>query len=119
MAQFLADIAGLLAVFAIAGGLVVLHRARAEAPAALYRAAGLVLIVGGLGVGLCTTYYWLQYRSHGEFATAYMPMPANMMMPDSMSPGMMGQGMMGRRPMGMDADTLHHPAMQPAAADSQ
>ncbi len=40
MAQFTADIAGMLELFAIATGLVLLHRAGKEAPAKLLKAAG-------------------------------------------------------------------------------
>lgn len=54
MAQFTADIAGMLEIFAIAAGLVLLHRASKEAPANLLKAAGWVLVVGGVVVGACT-----------------------------------------------------------------
>jgi len=47
MTQFIADIAGMLEVFAIAAALVLLHKASKEAPAKLLKAAGLVLVVGG------------------------------------------------------------------------
>lgn len=66
MTQFLADIAGMLEVFAVAGGLVLLHRARKES-AGLLKAAGLVLVVGGVAVGLCTSYYWFKYQANGDF----------------------------------------------------
>jgi len=93
MPQFLADIAGMLEIFAIAAGLVLLHRARSEAASGLLRAAGAVLVVGGLAVGLCTTWYWFTYRARGEFATAHMMSPS-MMMPMMDSTGrMMGPGM--------------------------
>lgn len=88
MAQFLADIAGILEIGAIAAGLVLLYRARADAAAGLLRAAGVVLIVGGVAVGACTTWYWFSYRARGEFATAHM-MPAGMMMPMGDSGSMM------------------------------
>jgi hypothetical protein len=101
MAQFTADIAGMLELFAIAAGLVLLHRARKEAPAKLLNAAGWVLIAGGIGVGACTTYYWFKYRSHGELDTVHMGYPGMMRAPRSgIDPGMMGPGM-GSMPHGM------------------
>ena len=93
MAQFLADIAGMLEIGAIAAGLVLLYRARSDAAAGLLRAAGVVLIVGGVAVGACTTWYWFSYRARGEFATAHMMPAGMMMMPMTDSGYMMGPGM--------------------------
>jgi len=93
MAQFLADIAGMLEISAIAAGLVLLYRARADAAAGLVRAAGLVLVVGGIAVGLCTTYYWFSYRGRGEFATAHMMYPGTMLPMMDSTGRMMGPGM--------------------------
>lgn len=93
MAQFLADIAGLLEIFAVAAGLVLLHRASREAPAKLLKAAGWVLVAGGIAVGLCTTYYWFKYQSRGEFDSTHMGSPGMMYGPRTgMGPGMMGSG---------------------------
>jgi hypothetical protein len=92
MAQFLADIAGMLEVFAIATGLVLLHRASKEAPAKLLKAAGWVLVVGGVSVGLCTSYYWFKYQSQGGFETTHMGYSETMHGSD------MGSGMMRGRP---------------------
>lgn len=72
MAQFLADIAGMLEIFAIAGGLLLLHRAAKEAPAKLLKAAGWVLLVGGVLSGICTSYYWFRYQGRGEFHSSHM-----------------------------------------------
>lgn len=65
MTQFLGDIAGMLEIFAIAAGLVLLHKA-GEQSAKLLKLAGVVLIVGGIGVGLCTSWYWFKYQAAGE-----------------------------------------------------
>jgi hypothetical protein len=70
VAQFLGDIAGMLEIFAIALGLVLLHRASKEAPARLLKAAGWVLIVGGIAVGVCTSWYWVSYQAAGDFDRA-------------------------------------------------
>lgn len=75
MAQFLADIAGMLELFAIATGLALLHRASKEAPAKLLKASGWVLLIGGILVALCTGYYWLRYQSRGEFDGAHASCP--------------------------------------------
>ncbi len=72
MNQFTADIAGMLEIFAIAGGLVLLHQASKEAPAKLLKAAGWLLIAGGVVVGACTTLYWLKYQSRGAFDSVHM-----------------------------------------------
>ncbi len=106
MAQFTADIAGMLELFAIAAGLVLLHRAGKEAPAKLLKTAGWVLVAGGIVVGACTTYYWFKYQSRGEFDTAHMGYPGMMHAPGTgMGPGTMGPGMtgpgMGSMPHGM------------------
>lgn len=99
MAQFTADIAGMLELFAIAAGLVLLHRASKEAPAKLLKAAGWVLVAGGLVVGACTTVYWFKYQSRGEFDTMHMGCPGMMhgpgkgMCAGTMGPGMTGPGM--------------------------
>jgi hypothetical protein len=92
MAQFTADIAGMLELFAIAAGLVLLHRAGKEAPAKLLKAAGWVLVAGGIVVGACTTFYWFKYQSRGDFDTVHMDYPGMMgpgmgSMPDGMPPG--------------------------------
>ncbi len=88
MTQFLADIAGMLEVFAIAAGLVLLHRASKEAPAKLIKTAGWVLVAGGVGVGLCTSYYWFKYQSQGEFESTHTgycePMHDSDMRPEMM-----------------------------------
>lgn len=93
MAQFLGDIAGMLELFAIAGGLVLLHRAFKEPPARLLKVAGAVLVIGGIAVGLCTSWYWFQYASAGDFdrAGSWEPRvgPGTMRGPHTM-PGMMG-----------------------------
>jgi len=83
MNQFNADIAGMLEIFAVAAGLVLLHRASKdkEAPAKLLTAAGGVLVAGGIVVGACTTLYWLKYQSRGEFDStnsSYTTMGAGM-----------------------------------------
>jgi hypothetical protein len=48
MAQFLGDLAFLIELFAVAAGLLVLHRAASDAKPMLLRAAGWLLIAGGV-----------------------------------------------------------------------
>lgn len=101
MAQFTADIAGMLELFAIAAGLVLLHRASKEAPTKLLKAAGWVLVAGGIVVGACTSFYWFKYQSRGEFNTEHMGYPRVMHGPGTgMGPRTMGPGM-GSMPHGM------------------
>ncbi len=97
MSQFLGDVAGMLELFAIAGGLVVLHLAKKEAPAKLLQTAGWLLIVGGVAGTLCTGYYWFKFQAQGDFAHA-MPMR-------SMSGAMPGTATM---PAMMDGPGHHH-----------
>lgn len=66
MTQFTGDIAGILEIFAIAAGLVVLHYGKKEA-ATLLKAAGIILLAGGILSGICTSYYWFKYHSAGIF----------------------------------------------------
>ena len=68
MAQFTADIAGMLEIFAIAGGLVLLHVARKdEGDTRLLSLSGWLLIVGGVASGLCPIAYWVMYHNAGLF----------------------------------------------------
>jgi len=98
MAQFLGDIAWMLEVFAIAGGLVLLHVAAAERRTKFLKAAGSLLLLAGIGTALCTGYYWFSYQSQGSFDTVHghvpmvMPMPGGGSMPDG-SAGSMHRGM--------------------------
>ena len=69
MAQFLGDIGSVLELFAIAGGLVLLHVASKES-ARLLKAAGVVLVVGGIAAGVCTMTYWFHYQTTGQFEHA-------------------------------------------------
>lgn len=98
MAQFLADIAGMLEIFAVAAGLVLLHKASKEPPAKFLKAAGLVLVIGGIGVGLCTSWYWFKYQAAGEFDSAnswHMPTEPSSMPGQHM---MQGEHMMPEMP---------------------
>lgn len=62
----------------------------------LLKAAGWVLVVGGIVVGACTTFYWFQYQSRGELDGAHMGYPGMMHAPQTgMGPGTMGPGMAG------------------------
>lgn len=94
MAQFLGDLAFLLELFAVAVGLIVLHRAASETKPALLRAAAWLLIAGGVGGAACTGYYWLHYQQRGDFDAAHgaraasMPM-SGMPMPDTPMQGAM------------------------------
>lgn len=98
MTQFLGDLAFLFELFAVAAGLVLLHRAREAPDAGLLRAAAWLLVVGGVGGAACTGYYWLRYQSRGDFDAAHgmssMPMGSDMPMGHDVSAG----GMHGGRP---------------------
>jgi hypothetical protein len=107
--SFSLTIAGLLGIFAIAGGLVLLQRASKEAPARLLKAAGWVLVAGGVIVGLCTSYLF-KYQSRGEFDSAHMGY-GSMIRSQGMGPGMMGPMGPGSMPGGMMP-----PAEQPGDA---
>ena len=100
MALFLGDIAGMLEIFAIAGGLILLHFAAKEG-AKLLRIAGWILIAGGIILGACTLFYWFTYNSQGGFDR--MHPHAMQMMDDDMMRGMyeqmMEDGMMDDRMM--------------------
>ena len=93
MTQFLADIAGMLELFAIAAGLVLLHRASRDDRAKLLKAAGGVLVAGGVVVGLCTSYFWFKYQSLGAFDSSLMGHPG-------MMHGLTAEPSMGSTPSG-------------------
>ena len=115
MAQFTADIAGMLEIFAIAAGLVLLHRASREAPAQLLEVAGWVLVVGGIVGGACTTRYWFRYQSRGAFDTVPMGDPGMMRGPEtSMGPGTMGPRTTGPGMGSMPHGVTPHPSPAPS-----
>jgi len=71
----------MLEIFAGAVGLVLLHKASKDPPAMLLRAAGLVLVIGGVAVGLCISWYWFKYQAAGDFDHAA---PHSQMEPSAM-----------------------------------
>ena len=88
MTQVLGDIAWMLELFAIAGGLVLLHSATLENRTKLLKAAGWLLIVGGLGTAVCTGYYWFSYQAQGHFNAVHRHDTMMMTTPEgSMAPG--------------------------------
>lgn len=96
MAQFLGDLAFLFELFAAAAGLLVLHRAASEAKPMLLRAAGWLLIAGGVGGAACTGYYWLHYQQRGDFDAAHGAHDASTPMSDMPMRNMPTQGAMHR-----------------------
>lgn len=66
MNQFTADIAGILEIAVIAAGLIILYFADKE-KSALLKSAAWLMIIGGVAVGLCTTYWWFTYHGRGYF----------------------------------------------------
>lgn len=115
MAQFLGDIAFLLEMVLVAGGLVLLHRSRQEG-AGLLRAAALVLLLAGAGTAICTSYFWFHYHGQADFDHAY-PMP----MASMMQGGMMGREGGALMPEGMHESgagrMMQHPSANPPPAD--
>jgi len=69
MLMFVAEIAFLLELTAIAGGLCLLDKGRKD-KSKLVNWAGWLLIVGGIGTALCTWYYSVKYAAQGAFDTA-------------------------------------------------
>jgi len=114
MAQFLGDIAFLLEMLMVAGGLVLLHRSRQEG-AGLLRAAALVLVIAGAGTAVCTSWFWFHYHGQGDFERAHP------MQPGSMPGGMMGPGGGSMLPGGMHGGGGGHmmqpPGARPPASD--
>ena len=70
MAMFLAHIAAILEILAAAAGLVALHYAT-QHKAKLIKAAGILLVVFGIGGAACTWYYAGKYFFMGHFEHAY------------------------------------------------
>lgn len=66
MNQFSADIAGILEIAVIAAGLITFYFANKE-KSALLKGAAWLMIIGGIAVGLCTTYWWFTYHKRGYF----------------------------------------------------
>lgn len=70
MVMFAAHIAVILEIMAIASGLVALHYA-AQLHAKLIKAAGVLLVVFGIGGFICSGYYSTKYFFMGHFEHAY------------------------------------------------
>lgn len=66
MSQFTADIAGILEIAVIAAGLITLYFANKE-QSGLLKGAAWLMIIGGIAIGLCTSYWWFKYHSSGYF----------------------------------------------------
>lgn len=70
MAMFMMHIALIFEAMAAAAGLVALHYA-AQHKAKLIKAAGVILVVFGVGSAACTWYYAGKYFFMGHFEHAY------------------------------------------------
>jgi hypothetical protein len=108
MAQFLGDIAFAAWAALLAGGLIAWHIGTRDAAGPI-KSAAVIMIVAGLGGGVCTTYYWFSYHSAGAFESAY---PASMSMQGMSSRPMMQRMMQNRMP----ADSMR-PQAKPGQMD--
>lgn len=81
MAEFLGDIAFMLELVIVVAGIVTLYFAQKNA-SKLLRAAGWLLIIGGILGSTCTGYFYMKYYFNGDFDSAYMQ-------PKHMAPGQM------------------------------
>lgn len=79
MAMFLAHIAQMLELFALATGLVLIRLSKENK--GVSSLAGWILVVFGILGLICTGYYMIQYFYLGDFAHAY----PQMMMPGKQS----------------------------------
>lgn len=70
MAMFIAHIAFVLELMALAAGLVALHYA-AQLRAKLIKGAGILLVVFGAGGLICSGYYAAKYFFMGHYEHAY------------------------------------------------
>lgn len=118
MAEFLGDLVILLAMVTVAAGFIFMDRARSSNLGSFAKVGALILIFGGIGTGICASYYMFHFRAAGDFDRAY---PPALLQPMGM--GMMGKGM-GMRMMsnggmmGSEKDAegpANKPQMQPDA----
>ncbi len=89
MAQFLGDIVFILELVTVAAGLFVLSIAKKEG-SPFIKSSGLLLVIGGLVIAICSSFFYVKYLFQGEFDSA---MPGRGMMGNMMN-GRMGSGMM-------------------------
>ncbi|MEQ9363280.1 MAG: hypothetical protein RIF32_03500 [Leptospirales bacterium] len=108
MAQFFGDIAFMLELFAVAAGLVALHFAGRQSASGLLKAAGWLLVVGGILTAVCTSFFYFRYYAQGGFDTVHPPMSMPM---DGMGK-MQGSGgemmMQGMQSKGESKHNEHH-----------
>lgn len=70
MVMFMAHIAVILEIMALAAGLITLHFA-VKFHSKLIKTAGILLIVFGVGGYICTVYYAVQYFFMGHYEHSY------------------------------------------------
>lgn len=70
MAMFIMHITLIFEALAVAAGLIALHYA-AQSRAKLIKAAGVVLLVFGIGSAVCTWYFAAKYFFMGHYEHAY------------------------------------------------
>ncbi len=105
MAQFMGDLVLILELVIVAAGLYILAIAKKDG-SKLIKSSALLLIIGGVFMATCSTYFYMKYYFQGEFESAtygsssmwyrmhrgYRMGPGMMQQPGGMGPGMMQQG---------------------------
>ena len=69
MAKFLGDIALVLELLTVCGGLLLLSLKGDKG--VLVKVASFILIIGGITLGLCTSYHHFKYHFAGNYENAY------------------------------------------------
>ncbi len=96
MAQFLGDIVFILELVTVAAGIFVFSIGK-EKGSSLIKSSALILIIGGVLMAICSTFFYTKYFLQGDFDSVR---PTRGMMWNMMN-GRMGSGMMRGMGRGM------------------
>lgn len=91
MAEFMGDFVVLLAMVVLASGLWLFDVAKRDSRGTSAKLGAWVLILSGIGTGICASSYMWVFKSAGDFDRAYPPMMLQHDM--KMMGGMMNSGM--------------------------
>ena len=118
MAEFMGDFVVLLAMIVLGAGLWLLDVAKRDSRGTSAKLSAWVLILAGIGGGVCASSYMWAFRSAGDFDRAYPPallQVHDMEMMKKMMSNMMPNGAPPAAPGAPDDHSAHHPALPPAS----
>ena len=120
MAEFMRDFVVISAMVLLASGLWVLDLVKRDSRGLSAKLSAWVVILAGIGAGVCASSYMWVFRSAGDFDRAYPPallQVHDMAMMKKMMETMMSNGTTSppAAPAAPDDHSAHHPAPPPSS----